>query len=53
MQAENLPRFRKSGGYVYFELEGTLAYSQEGLVFGVLPVQSGEKSSTGGDGWKL
>jgi hypothetical protein len=53
MQAENLPRFRKTGGYVYFELEGTLAYSREGLVFGVLPVQSGEKGSTGGDGGKL
>ena len=39
---ENLPGFRRSGGYVYFELEGTLAYSQEGLVFGVLPVQSGD-----------
>jgi hypothetical protein len=53
IQPENLPRFRKSGGYVHFELEGTLAYSQEGLVFGVLPVQYGEKSSTSDDSWKL
>jgi len=42
ISAESLPGFRRSGGYVYFELQGTLAYSQEGLVFGVLPVRSGE-----------
>jgi hypothetical protein len=35
---ETLPSFSKSGGYVYFTLEGVLRYSQEGLVFGVLPI---------------
>ena len=45
ISADGLTRFRKSGGYVYFELEGALAYSQEGLVFGVLPVQFNRMNS--------
>lgn len=39
----NLPRSitdsaKKSGGYVHFPLNGTLNYSPEGLVFGILPL---------------
>ena len=34
-----IPGLRESGGYVRFELEGLMRYSQEGLVFGALPIE--------------
>jgi len=37
---EQLPGYRRIGAYVRFELEGTLRYSREGLVFGILPIDA-------------
>jgi hypothetical protein len=36
---ERVTGFNQTGGYVHFELRGLLRYSQEGLVFGVLPLK--------------
>jgi hypothetical protein len=35
---DELPAFADRGAYVHFTLEGTLAYTHEGLIFGALPV---------------
>jgi hypothetical protein len=40
IEPERVVGFHGAGGYVRFEMKGLLRYSQEGLVFGVLPLKT-------------